>query len=398
MSDESGMALIATPEEIRRGDTTDIYFPRTMAALRMRGRDRVPVVVEGFVKRFPAGWDYAILAGMDEMLSLLSGRGLSVRAMPEGTLFRPGEPVFEVEGPYGEFCELETAMLGVLCQASGIATRAARLKSIAGDRTVLAFGARRMHPAISTLIDRNAFIGGADGVSAVRSARYLGEPPSGTMPHALVLMLGDTVEAMRAFDEAIESAVPRVCLIDTLQDEKFEAIRVAEAMGERLAAVRLDTPSSRRGDFRRILQEVRWELDLRGFSSVRIIASGGLGEEDVAALRDVVDGFGIGTYLSNAPTVDFSQDIVEVDGVPFAKRGKWSGAKSTLRCTACGAGETVPASRDAGSCPGCGNPMQSLLVEGIRDGRLLSKPRTPREIRADVLAQVERHQSGKERK
>lgn len=392
------MEIIASREEIRRGDTTDIYFPRTMAVLRMRGRDRVPVVMEGFVKRFPGEWDYAVLAGIDEMLSLLAGRALSVRAMPEGTLFLPGEPVFSVEGPYGEFCELETAMLGVLCQASGIATRAARLKAFAGDRTLLSFGARRMHPAISTLIDRNAFIGGADGVSAVRSARFLGEAPSGTMPHALVLMLGDTVEAMKAFDQATDPAVPRVCLIDTLQDEKFEAIRVAEAMGERLAAVRLDTPSSRRGDIRRILQEVRWELDLRGFSRVRLIVSGGLGEEEVAALRDVVDGFGIGTFLSNAPTVDFSQDIVEVEGVPFAKRGKWSGAKSTLCCPACGLREVVHASRAPGLCPGCGKPMTPLLREAIREGRLVAKPRTPREIRADVLFQVERHNSRKERK
>jgi len=135
-----------------------------------------------------------------------------------------------------------------------------------------------MHPAISTLIDRNAFVGGADGVSVVRSAEYLGEAPQGTMPHALVLVFGDTVEAMRAFDAAVDPSVPRVCLVDTLQDEKFEALRVAEALKERLSAVRLDTPASRRGNFRRILQEVRWELDLRGFGRVRLIASGGLSE------------------------------------------------------------------------------------------------------------------------
>jgi nicotinate phosphoribosyltransferase len=123
-----------------------------------------------------------------------------------------------------------------------------------------------------------------------------------------------------------------------------------------------------------------------------------MGEEDVAALRDAVDGFGIGTYLSNAPTVDFSQDIVEVDGAPFAKRGKWSGSKTTLLCAACGAREVVPASRSAGLCPGCGKPTTPLLREAIREGDLLAKPRPPREIRADVLSQVQRHQSGKERK
>ena len=106
-------------------------------------------------------------------------------------LFFPGEPVFTVSGPYGAFCEMETAMLGLVCQASGIATAASRVKRAAGDRQVLSFGARRMHPAISTLIDRNAFVGGADGVSVVRSAEYLGEAPQGTMPHALVLVFGE---------------------------------------------------------------------------------------------------------------------------------------------------------------------------------------------------------------
>lgn len=400
MADRPGIGLIPTPEEIRRGDTTDVYFPRTMAALRSRGRDRARVVMEGYVKRFPAGWDYAVFSGMDEMLSLLAGRSLNVRAMPEGTLFYPGEPVYEIEGPYGEFCELETAMLGMLCQASGIATRAARLKRAAGDRAVMSFGARRMHPAISTMIDRNAFVGGADGVSSVRSAQFLGEPPSGTMPHALVLMLGDTVEAMRAFDETADPGVPRVCLVDTLQDEKFETLRVAEAMGEKLAAVRLDTPSSRRGDIRRILQEVRWELDLRGFRHVRLLVSGGLGEDDVAALRDVADGFGIGTYLSNAPTVDFSQDLVEIEGAPFAKRGKWSGAKRPVRCPACGARRTVPArlAEAPVSCAGCGAGAEPLFVEAIREGRLLAEPLPPRALRERVLGQVERHHIETERK
>ena len=379
--------LIPTDDEIRRGDTTDIYFRRTMEVLRASGRDRVRVAAEGFVKQFPRAYGYAVLSGMDEMLSLLAGLEVDVDAMREGTLFFPGEPVFTVEGPYGAFCEMETAMLGMLCQASGIATAAARVKHAAGNRQVLSFGARRMHPALSTLIDRNAFIGGADGVSVVRSAEYLGEIPQGTMPHALVLVFGDTVEAMRAFDAAVDPSVPRVCLVDTLQDEKFEALRVAEALRERLSAVRLDTPGSRRGNFRRILQEVRWELDLRGFGHVRLIASGGLSEEDIRGLRDAADGFGVGTSLSNAPTIDFALDIVEVEGVPFAKRGKCSGRKQLLACPACGKREILPAGAPGRNC--CRGAMEPLLLPAIRAGRAVSEAAPPREIRQRVLRQVE---------
>ena len=383
------MNVIPTWEEIRRGDTTDIYFRRTMEVLRAAGKDRTRVVAEAIVKKFPGAYGYGILCGRDELLALLSGLPVDVDAMEEGTLFHVMEPVFTVEGPYGAFCELETAMLGVICQASGIATAASRVRHAAGGTSVLSFGARRMHPALSTLIDRNAFVGGADGVSVIRSADYLGEKPQGTMPHALVLVFGDTVAAMQAFDATVDPAVPRVCLIDTLQDEKFEALRVAEALRERLSGIRLDTPGSRRGDFRKILQEVRWELDLRGFRHVRLIASGGLGEEEVRALRDVVDGFGVGTSLSNAPTVDYALDIVEVEGVPFAKRGKWSGRKQVHACDACGRRSVLPAGQHAGPCA-CGGAPGPMLIPAMRNGKALAAPSPAREVRERVLRQLER--------
>ncbi len=390
------MEMIPSMEEIRGGETTDIYFRRTMEILRKTGRDAVPVKAEVFVKTLPAEYDFAILSGMGEGLSLLAGTGADARAMEEGSLFHAYEPVLSVEGAYGAFCELETALLGVLCQASGIATKSARIKRLAGGKAVLSFGARRMHPALSTLIDRNAYVGGADGVSVIRSAQYLGTTPLGTMPHALVLMFDDTVAAIRAFDEAIDPAVPRVCLIDTLQDEKFEAIRVAEALGSRLSGIRLDTPGSRRGNFRRIVEEVRWELALRGHSHVRIWVSGGLGEAEVEGLRDVVDGFGVGTALSNAPTIDFALDFVAVDGVPFAKRGKMSGAKQVVRCDACGARAVVPEGREIVPC-GCGGKRAGLLRPALRDGKRLFPDEPPRILRDRVLREVARHQSGRER-
>jgi len=382
-------------EEIRRGDTTDVYFRHTMEVLRKVGKDRAHVKAEAFVKRFPAGYDYGILTGMDEMLPLFSGQEVDVRAMEEGSLFFTGEPVLSVEGPYGAFCEMETAMLGILCQASGVATKASRIKHLAGEKTVLSFGARRMHPVLSTIIDRNAFIGGIDAVSVIRSAEYLGESPVGTMPHALILVLGDTVAALRAFDDAVDPAVPRVCLVDTLQDEKFEAVRAAETLGKKLAAVRLDTPASRRGNFRRLIQEVRWELDLRGFDHVRILASGGLGEEDIRDLLDVADGFGVGTCISNAPTIDFALDIVEVEGVPFAKRGKHSGGKQVVSCPSCSSRKVVPESAAKPRCA-CGAGMEGLLLLAMRRGEVLAACRSPRELRKRVLDRVARFHSRRE--
>ncbi len=147
-----------------------------------------------------------------------------------------------------------------------------------------------------------------------------------------------------------------MALIDTLQDEKFEAIEVAEAMGKKLYAVRLDPLSSRRGDFRKIIEEVRWELSIRGKDKIKIFVSCGIDEEDIMYLNDVVDAYGIGTAISNAPIIDFSLDIVEIEGKSFSKRGKLSGSKMVLKCKDCGIRKIVPNKNGQIKCE-CGAKM-----------------------------------------
>jgi nicotinate phosphoribosyltransferase len=209
----------------------------------------------------------------------------------------------------------------------------------------------------------------------------------GTIPHALVLMIGDTVEALRAFHEVVDPKVRRVALVDTLQDEKFEAVRVAEALGKDLYAVRLDTPSSRRGDFYRILEEVRWELDYRGFEHVKLIASGGIDEFEMARLNRLVDAYGVGTAIANAPVLNFALDIMEIDGEPRAKRGKRSGSKLVLRCRACRDTAVVPAHRPRLACA-CGGAYESLLKPLLQGGRVVRDLPPPRTLREFVLDQL----------
>src|SRR5512142_638304 len=115
---------------------------------------------------------------------------LKVRSMKEGSVFYPYEPVMEIEGMYQDFCVYETALLGLICQASGIATGAARFKKLAGERPVISFGARRMHPALAPMIERNAYVGGCDGVAVGKSAELIESVPMGTMPHALIILMG----------------------------------------------------------------------------------------------------------------------------------------------------------------------------------------------------------------
>ena len=254
---------------------------------------------------------------------------------------------------------------------------------------MISFGARRMHPALAPMIERNAFVGGCDGVAVTKAAELIDADPTGTIPHALVLMFGDTVEALQAFHEVIDPKVRRVALIDTLQDEKFEAIRVAQALGKDLYAVRLDTPSSRRGDFFRILEEVRWELDIRGFEHVKIFASGGIDEYEILKLNPLVDGYGVGTSIANAPVLSFALDIMEIEGKPMAKRGKRSGAKQVWRLP--GAfGNIVLAAGKPAPVDAAGRSAEALLKPLIKGGKIIRDLPPPRTLRDYVIEQMAR--------
>ncbi len=252
-----GKFFTAGDDEILNGRTTDIYFIRTKEILKSKGIHK-HVRAEFTVSKLPSGYNWAVFAGLEEALRLLEGKPVDVYALPEGTIFTARDvkgipiPVMFIEGDYMEFAIYETPTLGFLCQSSGIATKSARVRVAAGDSTVLSFGIRRMHPAIAPLIDRNAYIGGCDGVSSIVGAETIGQPPKGTMPHALMITMGEE-EAWKAYDEVLPPEVPRIVLIDTFGDEKWEAIKAAQIVKD-IMGIRLDTPGSRKGNFPDIIR------------------------------------------------------------------------------------------------------------------------------------------------
>ncbi len=359
----------ASEDEVKNGKVTDVYFERAIEVLKAKNIDKT-VKAEISVKSLPKDYNWAVLSGVEESLNLLKGIDVNVRSIPEGTIFKECNPVLEIEGKYSDFAVYETAILGFLSQESGVATKAARVKKVAGSKNVLSFGARRMHPAIAPAIERAAYIGGCDGFSTVLAGDMFGIEASGTMPHSLILLAGDTSLAAQYFDETLNRSVPRIVLIDTFSDEKLESLKVAEKLNKKLAGIRLDTPSSRRGNMKKILQEVRWELDLRGFNHVQLFVSGGLDENNLAEIVDYADGFGVGTSISSATTIDFSMDIVEIESKPIAKKGKISGSKSLLRCKKCFKSRVVPCTANEVKCT-CGENMYDLLEYTIKNGKLI---------------------------
>jgi nicotinate phosphoribosyltransferase len=314
--------------EILSGDSADVYFMRATRILEREGLDPL-VTMEVFARQG------GVLCGIDEAKNLL-GHVLAeadpaetlVEALDDGDVFAPKEIVLRIRARYRAFGLYETAILGMLAQSTGWATAARECVEAAAPQPVISFGARHVHPDITDVLDYAAIVGGCVGASTPAGARLAGLNPTGTMPHALVLIFGDTVEAALAFDRDLEPDVPRIVLVDTFKDEAEEALRVADALGERLYGIRLDTPVERGRVTADLVKEVRARLDLAGHRHVKIVVSGGLTPDRIRYFKESgapVDSFAVGSYISGAAPIDFTGDIKEIDGRPVAKRGRIPG-------------------------------------------------------------------------
>lgn len=314
----------ATHEEILSGATTDIYFVKTQEILRHLGKADTVVTAEVFARRS------GIFAGLEEMLGLFADKDVEIWAKPEGSYMNPKDVVVRIKGKYSEFGIYETALLGILASCSGWATAAKEIKSACPEKPMSIFGARHLHPAVAPVMEKSAVLGGIDAASCVIGAKLCGMEPSGTTPHALFLLVGETAKGAVAYDEIMPEDAARIILVDTYKDEIEEAINVAKAMGDKLEGIRLDTPSERGGVTVDLVKETRAKLNLAGLEKVKIVVSGGLTPERVVKLAEAgADSFGVGSYISGAPAIDMTMDIKEVDGKPVAKRGRIPGITPT---------------------------------------------------------------------
>jgi nicotinate phosphoribosyltransferase len=312
-------------EAVLSGETADIYFVRTVDILRREGTNPVATM-----EVFTNGG--GILCGMEEVKALLSRilpeDNREVWALAEGETMETKEVVLRITAPYQSYGMYETAIDGILAHCSGWATAARECVEAARGIPIISFGARHVHPSVVGLMEYSAIVGGCVSCSSIVGAKLAGVDPRGSMPHALILIMGDTVEATLAFDKYMPPDVSRISLVDTFKDEAEESLRVAEALGDKLDSVRLDTPGERGHVTADLVREVRARLDLAGFNKVRIFVSGGIDAKRIASLVDQgvpVDAFGVGSYISDARPIDFTADLHEVEGKPIAKRGRIPG-------------------------------------------------------------------------
>ncbi|MBI2870943.1 MAG: nicotinate phosphoribosyltransferase [Candidatus Omnitrophica bacterium] len=320
---------------IRTGFYSDVYFSRTQKILEREGR-RARVVMQIFCK------EHALLCGVQEVLALLkqqkpTGAPLKVRALKDGTGIRPWETVLTLEGEYRDFCTLETLILGILTRRTSIATQMRRLVQAASPKGVIYFGARFDHYLMQEGDGYAVRVGGALASSTPATEYWFGREGTGTIPHGLIAAFqGDTTAAALAFDRHIVSKIKRIVLVDFDNDCVGTALATARVLGRKLWGVRLDTAenltdraitrarSRHRGVSPLLIRLVRRALDRAGFARVKIIVSGGFNE---TRIRDFVrrkvpfDLVGVGSNVHRF-RVDFTADVVSVNGRPCAKVGR----------------------------------------------------------------------------
>ncbi|AFY42070.1 nicotinate phosphoribosyltransferase [Nostoc sp. PCC 7107] len=329
---------------------TDLY-QLTMAACYVgEGLEQKQASFELFVRRSPENFGYLIAMGLEQALAYLETLSFTqaqiaalqatgifahagdrfwsllaegkftgdVWAVPEGTAVFANEPFLRIEAPLWQAQLIETYLLNTLNYQTLIATRAARLRDVAGEKAkLLEFGTRRaFSPQGALWAARAALAGGLDATSNVLAALQLGQQPSGTMAHALVMALsameGSEAEAFTAFHRYFPGAPLLIDTYDTIAAAEQLAIKVNSGEME-LSGVRLDS-----GDLVSLSQQVRSLLP-----NVPIVASGDLDEWEIARLKAagaVIDGYGLGTRLVTGTPVNGVYKLVDIDGIPVMKQ------------------------------------------------------------------------------
>ena len=291
------------------------------------GRLREQSVFDYLYRKIPFGGGYVIFAGLEELLDIilalefsaddlefLKAQGFqdsfldylqgfefsgSIYAMQEGDLVFPLAPILQLHGNLIEAQILETLLLNVLNFQSLVATKASRMRHVAGDKTLIDFGLRRSHGPASYYASRAAIVGGFDGTSHVLAGRDFQIPVSGTMAHSFVQSYPSELEAFRAYAKhQADACVLLVDTYDTLRQGVPNAILVAKELqsrGKQLVGIRLDS-----GDLAYLARESRKMLDKAGLTHVKIAVSNQLDEYIIRSLHTQhapIDIYGVGTSL-----------------------------------------------------------------------------------------------------
>ncbi|MEO6879964.1 MAG: nicotinate phosphoribosyltransferase [Mycobacteriaceae bacterium] len=394
---------------------TDSYELTMLTAALRAGTAHRAATFEVFARSLPHGRRYGVVAGTSRLLKLLGEFAFGpdelaalppevddatrewlrayrfsgdVEGYPEGELYFPGSPVLTVRGSFAECVLLETLALSVLNHDSAIASAASRMVTAAAGRRLIEMGSRRTHEEAAVACARAAYLAGFDATSNLEAGRRHGVPTSGTSAHSFTLLhtSSDGPDEAAAFRAQVDAlGVGTTLLVDTYDITAgiATAVRVA---GTELGAVRIDS-----GDLGVLAVQARAQLDSLGATKTRVVLSGDLDEHSIAGLRaEPVDAYGVGTSLvtgSGAPTAGMVYKLVEVDGVPVAKRSSHKESRG-------GAKRAVRQARDTGTVLAeVVHPAEQAPERGPHDRSLVVPMVDAGRVRTDLpsLAESRRH-------
>jgi nicotinate phosphoribosyltransferase len=333
-------------ERIREGYYSDAYFNFTKQLLEDRGL-HPRVTMQVFQKQ------RSVLGGIDEAIAVLkfcAGRhadgdwvdgwdDLDVQALHEGDEIAPWETVMTIEGDYSLFAHLETVYLGCMARRSLVMHNLRQVVDAANGKPILFFPARHDHWLVQTGDGWAAHVAGAIGVSTDAQASWWGGRGVGTVPHGLIAAFGgDTVAAARDYADRFAGEMNVTVLVDFENDSVRTSLEVADALGDKLWGVRLDTSDRmvdrtlwhEMGEFKptgvttKLVERVRSALDAAGHENVKIVVSGGFDAEKIRSFEEAgapVDSYGVGSSLLRGQN-DFTADVVMLEGRPCAKAGR----------------------------------------------------------------------------
>ncbi|MCY4529290.1 MAG: nicotinate phosphoribosyltransferase [Chloroflexi bacterium] len=399
---------------------TDLYQLTMLQAYFEEGMTE-RAVFSLFVRRLPPNRNFLIACGLDTVLGYLetlrftesdlayldsigmfSDRFLSwladfrftgdVYAMREGTPVFANEPILEVEAPMPEAQLIETYVMNQVQLQTMLASKAHRVVTAAKGRSVIDFGARRMHGTDAAVNAARAFrIAGVDATSNVLAGKRFGIPVAGTMAHSYIQAHGNEAAAFRAFAMLYPDTVLLIDTYDTLAGVE-KVIDLANKLGEefKVRAVRLDS-----GDLLDLSVRVRAALDDAGLNRVQIIASSSLDENKIERLISSgapIDGFGVGTAMGVSADVPYLDIVYKLTSYAGEGRVKLATSKPVLP----GRKQVIRRSesdRDTGDTIGRADedlPGRPLLEPVMRGGERLSSPAGLAEIRSYAAEQVAR--------
>lgn len=353
----------AIPNDRSTALLTDKYELTMLQAALRDGSANRQVTCEVFGRRLPNERRYGVVAGTERVLRAVEDFRFSANQLAEmdfldektkeylrhyrfsgqidgyreGELYFPNSPILTVRGTFGECLILETVILSIMNADSAVASAASRMVTAADGRPIIEMGSRRTHEYAAVTSARAAYLAGFEATSNLEAGYRYGIPVSGTAAHSWTLAHTNpdgTPNEEAAFRSQIETlGVDTTLLVDTYDITKGveTAVKVG---GPQLGGVRIDS-----GDLGAVTRRVRKQLDDLGNHNTNIVVSSDLDEFAIAGLRgDPVDVYGVGTSVatgSGAPTAGMVYKVVEVDGIPVAKRStskqSVGGAKRALR-------------------------------------------------------------------